>query len=95
MQVIIQGHGINVRDELKEYIEKELERLEKLHDRITDVDVVLDGRLHYKEAQIKVSVPEDLLIASEKADKFEVATKAAVDKLVDQLKKYKEKLRGH
>ena len=95
MQVIIQGHGINVRDELKTYIEKEMTRLEKLHDRITDVDVVLEGKLHFKEAQIKVSVPETVLIASEKADKFEVAVESAVDKLVDQLKKYKEKLRGH
>jgi len=95
MQVIIQGHGINVRDELKAFIEKELTRLEKLHDRVIDVDVVLEGKLHYKEAQIRVSVPEHQLIASEKAEKFEIAVEAAVDKLVDQLKKYKEKLRGH
>ena len=95
MQVIIQGHGINVRDNLKTHIENELSRLDKLHDRIIDADVVLEGKLHQKEAQIKVKVPEETLIAKDTADKFEIAVESAVDKLVDQMKKYKEKMRGY
>jgi putative sigma-54 modulation protein len=95
MQIVIQGHGINVRDELKSHVEKELSKLEKYYSRIVDADVVLEGKLHQKTASIKLKVPEQLLIASEEADKFEVAVSAAVDKLTEQLKKYKEKLRGH
>ncbi len=94
MQVQIQGRGINVRDELKEAIEKEMERLEKIFDRIVEVDVVLEGKLHQKEATVKVKVPEQTLLASEVADQFEISVEAAVDKLIIQLKKYKSKLRG-
>jgi len=95
MQIQIQGRGINVRDQLKEHIENELSRLDRLQTRVIDVDVVLDGKLHQKVAHIKVKVPEQTLVASETADKFEIAVDAAVDKLIDQVKKYKEKLRGY
>ncbi|MFH0882063.1 MAG: ribosome-associated translation inhibitor RaiA [bacterium] len=95
MKIVIQGRGINVRDSLKEYIEQELGRLDRLYPRIVDADVVLEGKLHQKEVLIKVNVPDQLLMATETADKFEIATEGAVDKLVEQVKKYKEKLRGH
>lgn len=95
MQVIIQGRGLNLRENLKEYVEKELSRLEKYFDRIVDADVVLEGKLHQKEAQIKLNIPDNTLVASEMADRFEVAVESAVDKLVDQLKRHKEKLRRH
>ena len=95
MQIVIQGHGINVRDELKQHIEKEIGKLEKYYSRIVDADVVLEGELHQKQAQIKLKVPDQTLIASEVADKFEIAVSSSVDKLIEQLKKYKEKLRGH
>jgi len=94
MQVTIQGRGINVRDELKEYIEKELSRLDKFFDRIIDADVVLDGKLHKKEVSVKVKVPDQVLVGSGIADKFEIAIEDTVDKLVEQLKKYKAKLRA-
>lgn len=94
MQVTIQGRGINVREDLKRQITRELEKLRKFHDRITGADVVLEGKLHQKEAQIRLGVPEQTLVATSMADKFEVAVKDAVDKLSEQVKRYKEKLRG-
>ncbi len=93
MQITIQGHGLNVRDELKDYINKELKRCEKYFDRIINADVVLEGKLHQKVTQVKLIVPDNTLIASETTDKFETGIELVVDKLVDQLKKYKEKLR--
>jgi ribosome hibernation promoting factor len=93
MQVIIQGDGINVRDELKEYVEKEVARLDKYYDRLIKAEVILEGQLHQKEARIRLEIPRETLFASEVSDKFEISLEAAVDKLVEQLKRYKEKLR--
>jgi ribosomal subunit interface protein len=71
MKIVIQGRGINVRDSLKEYIEQELNRLDRLYPRIVDAGVVLEGKLHQKEVMIKVNVPDQLLMATETADKFD------------------------
>lgn len=93
MQVIIQGDGINLRDELKEYVEKETARLEKYYDRLTTATVILEGQMHQKEARIRLELPRESLFASETSDKFEISVESAVDKLVEQLKRHKEKLR--
>jgi putative sigma-54 modulation protein len=93
MQVIIQGDGINVREELKEYVEKEAGRLEKYYDRLIKASVILEGQQHQKEARIRLELPRETLFASETSDKFEISVEAAVDKLVEQLKRHKEKLR--
>ncbi len=93
MQVIIQGDGINVREELKQYVEKETGRLEKYYDRLIQATVILEGQLHQKEARIRLELPRETLFASEMSDKFEISVEVAVDKLVEQLKRHKEKLR--
>ncbi len=92
MQVTIDARHFNARDDLKDYIERELERLKKKYDRIVDVHVTLDGKLDKKMAQISVKVWGQTLVASETANKFEIAVDAAVDKLDKQIIRYKDKL---
>ncbi len=94
MQVIIEARHFNLRDELREYTEKAVPRLEKFYDRIVDVEVTYEGKLNRKEATVKVGVYGQTLVASEIADKFEISLDAALDKLELQLKKYKEKLQA-
>ena len=93
MKVIVEARHFKAREALQKSTEKEVNRLEKFFDRIVSADVILDGKLNKKEATVRVKVPDQTLIASETADKFEIAVESAVDKLEIQLKKYKEKLR--
>lgn len=95
MQVIIQGDGINVRDDLRKHIEDEIGRLDKYYDRILEADVVLEGKLHQKEARVRVQLPREVLFASETSSAFETSVDAAVDKLVEQVKRHKEKIRNY
>lgn len=95
MQVIIQGDGINVRDDLRKHIEDEVGRLDKYFDRIMEADVVLEGKLHQKEARVRVQLPREVLFASEMSSAFETSVDAAVDKLVEQVKRHKEKIRNY
>ena len=93
MKVTVEARHFKAREELKESTEKEVLRLNKYFSRIISTDVILDGKLDKKQATIKVNVPDQTLIASATADKFEIAVESAVDKLGLQLKKYKNKLR--
>ncbi len=95
MRIIIEARRFSARDELKEYIEKEVQRLNRYFDRIHEVEVTLEGKLNRKEAMIRVKVPDQTLVASEIAGTFEIATESAVDKLAQQVKKYKEKMRKY
>ena len=93
MKVTVEARKFKARDDLRTYCEKEVGRLDRYFDRILDAEVTLEGKQDKKMATVKVAVPEQTLVASETADKFEIAVEASVDKLVVQLKKYKSKLR--
>ena len=92
VDITIESRHFSARDSLKEYIEKEISRLNRYYDRIISAHVILDGKLEKKQATVKISVWGQQLISSETAPKFEIAIESAVDKLVQQVKKYKTKL---
>ncbi len=94
MKVIVEARRFTLRNELKEYTENAVQKLDRFFDRIMEVEVTYEGKGHQKEAALKVSVSGSTLVASEVADKFEVALDAALEKMEKQLKKYKEKLRA-
>ena len=89
----IESRRFKAREQLKTATEKEVKKLEKYFNRIVSVEVTFEGKLDKKQATVIVNVPEQTLVATEMADKFEIAVEAAVDKLKKQLKKYKDKLR--
>ncbi|MDP8205885.1 MAG: ribosome-associated translation inhibitor RaiA [Candidatus Electryonea clarkiae] len=95
MKVTVEARHFKARDDLQSKIEKEIQKLEKYFPRIIDAHVILDGKQAKKEATVKLQVPEQVLVATETAVRFEVAVESAVDKLKVQLQKYKEKRYKH
>ena len=82
-----------MRDELRTYTEKEIQRLQKYYDQIIDADVILEWQKIHRTAEIKMSVYGTILTAQGKADEMHKAINHAIEKLERQLIKYKDKLR--
>lgn len=98
MKVKITARKFKARDTLKEYIQGELEVLSKFSDDILDVEVILSYQNHkdsVKIAEIIVKVPGQILTIVEEAEEYEISVKAAVNKLIRQLQKIKEKKSKH
>ena len=95
MNIQFHPSGFAASEQLKEFIEKKLEKLETFFDKIIDVDVYLKLESHQqikdKTAEIKINVPCITLFSTETAKNFEASTDLAVESLRRQLKKYKEK----
>jgi len=95
MNIQIHPSGFTVSEQLKEFIEKKLLKLETFYDKIIDADVYLKLESHQqvkeKTSEIKLNVPGVTLFSSETAKNFEAATDLTVESLRRQLKKYKEK----
>ncbi|MCD8528682.1 MAG: ribosome-associated translation inhibitor RaiA [Chitinophagales bacterium] len=96
MNIQFHPSGFSASSQLKEVVEKKLEKLETFFDKIIDADVYLKLESHQtvkdKTAEIKLNVPGDTLFSSETAKTFEIAADEAVESLRRQLKKYKEKM---
>jgi putative sigma-54 modulation protein len=103
MQIQISGQHIQITPALRERVEQQIGRFERLFDNITALDVVLSvdkaehkagGTLHCSGTRLHadgVARLED----DNKNDTMYTAIDAMIAKLADQLRKHKEKLKDH
>ena len=98
MKVQIQAKQFSAGQHLIDFIEKKLAKLEQFFDRIIDTEVFLSlegggATVKEKVVKIKVNLPGNQMIATERSKLFEEAIDLSVSSLSRQLKRHKEKLR--
>jgi putative sigma-54 modulation protein len=96
MNVNIQTVHFDADSKLLEYINKKLEKLKNFNDRIIEVNVFLklDNVVHAikdKIAEIRVHVPRQRFFVKSSSKSFEGSFDDALDSMVTQIKKNKEK----
>jgi putative sigma-54 modulation protein len=96
MNVNIQAVHFAADSKLVSYIEKKLSKLLQFHDRITKVDVYLklDNVVHTikdKVAEIKVHIPRYELFVKQSSKSFEESFDIALDSVITQIKRKKDK----
>lgn len=96
MNVNIQTVHFDADSKLLSHVEKKLSKLNQFHDRITNVDVYLklDNIVHNikdKVAEIKVMVPRHEFFVKHSSKSFEESFDDAMEAVINQIKKKKEK----
>ncbi|MGN6296894.1 MAG: HPF/RaiA family ribosome-associated protein [Ginsengibacter sp.] len=97
MNVNIQSLHFVPDSKLVALIEKKVAKLSQFHERITKVDVFLklDNVAHTikdKIAEIKVHVPKHDLFVKHSSKSFEESFEFALDSVINQIKRKKEKM---
>ena len=97
MNVNIQTVHFDADIKLVSYIEKKVAKLTQFHERITKVDVFLklDNVMHNikdKIAEIKVQIPRYEFFVKQSSKSFEESFDTAMDAVITQMKRKKEKL---
>ena len=93
----LQVHSIHfVADQkLVDFIQRKVDKLETLYDRMVDGEVFLrlnNEGIENKTVEIKLKVPGNQLFAKEQATSFEAAADLATEALRKQLRKFKTKI---
>jgi putative sigma-54 modulation protein len=96
MNVTIQTVHFDADAKLTEYVNRKLEKLSTFNDRIIKVEVFLklDNVVHQikdKIAEISVRVPRHQFFVKASSKSFEASFDYALDSLVSQIKRKKEK----
>ena len=98
MIVGIQSIHFDASEQLQAFIQKKAAKLEKFYDDIEKVEVSLKvvkpETADYKDAGVKVLVPNGELYANKVCDTVEEAVDLCLEALEKQLVKYKEKQRS-
>lgn len=97
MNVNIQTVHFDADSKLIDHIQVKSDKLTHFHDRITSIDVYLklDNIVHNikdKIAEIKVMVPGHEFFVKQSSKSFEESFDAALESVINQIKRKKEKL---
>lgn len=80
---------------MKEYAERKTSKLLKYYDKIQEIEVILDCDSAEHRVEIIVNAEhKNMFVASEAGDDFFACADLAVDKIVGQLTKHKDKHRN-
>ncbi len=95
MQVTVKGRHMGVSDALKSYCGEKAERLPRFLDRILSVEFVVDGKDGVHTVEIIVhSAGTQPFVASLQHEDAYAAVDLLIDKIEEQLRRYKEKHRN-
>ena len=97
MNLNIQTVHFDADTKLLEHIQQKANKLSQFHDRIISIDVFLklDNLVHAikdKIAEIRVRVPKSEFFVKATSKSFEVSFDEALESMVNQIKRKKEKL---
>ncbi len=94
MQVTIQSLHFDAAEQLKDFVNHKVGKLERFYEGIISADVVLSldkaGNTENKVTKITLTVPNDTLVAERQCKTFEEGVDLACDVLRRQISKYKE-----
>ena len=95
MQIDIQSIHFNADQKLITFVEEKLNKIAHIYENIEGAEVYLkldSSPESNKVAEIKLLVPGDNLFAKKQCKSFEEAVDSAIDALIKQAKKHKEKI---
>jgi putative sigma-54 modulation protein len=96
MNLNIQTVHFDADIKLRNHIEQKIQKLNQFHDRITNVNIYLklDNIVHKikdKIVEIKVAIPKHEFFVKQSCKSFEESFDMALDSIVAQIKKQKDK----
>ena len=94
MRTNISARHFKVSEDLKDYAQQEVQRLTRYFDGIIDCNIELSFQRENKISEVALTVHGNLLKASETSEDFRKSIALSVDKLEQQLRKYKGKMRN-
>lgn len=96
MKIDIQSIHFDADKKLLGFITKKIEKVQTFFEDIKSADIYLrlekDSEKENKIIEVKLNINGSSIFAAEKSSTFEAATDLVIDKLVIQVKKYKDKL---
>lgn len=95
MNLNISGHHVDVTDPMREYVVTKLKKLERHFDNLISAEVVLSVEKQRQKAEATIHASGANLHAEATDGDLYAAIDLMTDKLDQQTRKHKEKLRDH
>jgi putative sigma-54 modulation protein len=96
LRILITGRHVGVTEAMKDYAREKASKLEKIHDRLTRLEVTMDVDHDAHRVEIVADAPRGVrLVGKAEGPDMYAAVDMAEEKLEAQLRKVKERLTDH
>jgi putative sigma-54 modulation protein len=96
MQINITGHHIEVTPALKAYVTEKLQKISRHFDHVISINVILRvEKPQQQQAEATVAAAGKSLFAQDSSTDMYAAIDGLTDKLDKQVRRYKDRVRGH
>jgi putative sigma-54 modulation protein len=96
LQILITGRHVGVTEAMKDYAREKAGKLEKIHDRLTRVEVTMDVDHDAHRVEIVADAPRGVrLVGKAEGPDMYSAVDMAEEKLSSQLRRHKQRLVDH
>jgi len=92
MPIRITARHFDLTDDLKNFVEKEIEKLGRYFNHIIDTHLILDAEKSRMTAELKVKVYGTVLTSKVRSFDMYNSVEKVIDKMGEQLKRYKDRL---
>lgn len=93
MEIRTTARHFQISDNLREFAENEIKRLEKYFDHIIDTHMTMSVEKSRQKAELSVKVYGTVLVSKARAFDMYMAIEQVVTKMEGQIKKYKDRLK--
>lgn len=93
--ISITGRNVEITDSMRDYVMEKISKIEKFHNRIIDVNVIMEAQKLDHRVDIVMKVDHIKIKSDAASTDMYFSIDKAVDKLVTQLRRYKQRIRDH
>lgn len=93
MNLNITARRFKLKEDLRKYVKEKVEKLNKFHDGIVKMEVILGWEKMTRIVELKVNVNGKLIIIKEESDELRKSFDLALDRAERQLKRHKSKIK--
>ena len=95
MQITVTGHHVEITPPLRAYVNDKMQRISRHFDHVISMAVILTVEKHQNLAEATLHTAGKSLIANASEANMYAAIDALVDKLDNQVRRHKDRLRDH
>ena len=95
MRINITGQNFDVSKELEDYTHKKLQKLNSYEEYVTSIQISFHNEKLGNIAEGHIQIPGNTISAKTESESMHGAMDGLIDKLVRQLKTYREKITDH
>ena len=93
MNVTYSGHNVKITDDLHAHILKRADKIESRFGGMHELNVVLKAEKHRFDAEMMVTAPRVTFYAKSHTDEVVSALDSAADKIVSQIRRYRDRVK--